>query len=39
MARTEALVSSEFLRLLLDEEAKVITEALSVRRLLAVAVV
>ena len=36
-ARTEAFVSSEFLRRRLDEDAKVMTEALSERRLFAVA--
>lgn len=37
-ARTEALVSSEFRRRRFDEEARVMIEALSVRRSLAVAV-
>ncbi len=37
-ARTEAFVSKEFRRRLFDEEASVMTEALSVSRLLAVAV-
>ena len=37
-ARTEALVSKEFRRLRFDEDARVRIDALSVRRLLAVAV-
>ena len=37
-ARTEALVSREFRRLRLDDDASVMMDALSVRRLLAVAV-
>lgn len=37
-ARTEALVSKEFRRLRFDEDARVKMDALSVKRLLAVAV-
>lgn len=37
-ARTEALVSNEFRRLRFDEDARVKMDALSVKRLLAVAV-